>query len=326
MTSPEQLIPNNSEKPEEIIDFPNQDVAIQTQKIDNDNQTNQHSLRVRGILLFVLINIIWGTTFPLVEKTLVSISPSVLIAVRFTLAALFFSVNLRRLNKILLRDGLILGLLFFIYLATETIALKSIHANRAAFIASLCAIFVPLLELFLGQRFLVRTFIAALLAVIGIGVICWEGENLGSGDLLTVIGALIYAVYTLVLERVAKNHPPLSLTSVQLVLIAVLGLIWSSPELFQQVNTIGSNWIVLIYLGLVATAIVNWLQTLAQQWIRSDEAALLYTLEPIFSALFSFLLLGEKFGVSGFIGASIVLCAIAIGQSAVILNPDSEPN
>jgi drug/metabolite transporter (DMT)-like permease len=34
-------------------------------------------------------------------------------------------------------------------------------------------------------------------------------------------------------------------------------------------------------------------QTIAQRWIGSEEAALLYTLEPIFAAKFSYWLLGE---------------------------------
>jgi drug/metabolite transporter (DMT)-like permease len=284
-------------------------------KLDDYNQPTQKNLHIKGIILFVIINIIWGTTFPLIEKTVGSLSPSVLIATRFAVAALFFSVNLRRLNALLLRDGLVLGLLFFVYLATETIALESIHANRAAFIVSLSAILVPLLGLLLGRRLPLKTFVAAGLALIGIGVMSWEGGVLGIGELLMFGDAILYAVYTLVLERVAKNHPSLSLTSVQLLVIAVLGALWSSSEIVQQFETIGENWAVILYLGLIATAIVVWLQTLAQQWIRSDEAALLYTLEPIFSAIFSFWLLGEQLGIGGFIGAALVLSAMVLSQS-----------
>lgn len=293
-------------------------------ELDDYNQPTQNTLRVRGIILFILISIIWGTTFPLIEKMVGSLSPSVLIATRFAVAASVFSVNLRRLNALLLRDGLVLGLLLFVILATETIALKSIHANRAAFIISLSAILTPLLGLLLGRRLLLRTFLAASLAVIGIGVMSWGGEALGIGDLLMFGDAVLYAVYTLVLERVAQNHPSLSLTSVQLFVIAVLGALWSSSELVQQLETIGKNWSVIVYLGLVATAIVIWLQTLAQRWIRSDEAALLYTLEPIFSAIFSFWLLGEQLGVSGFIGATFVLSAMIVSQSHQNFEPDSE--
>lgn len=72
----------------------------------------------QGILLLVAVTIFWGTTFPLVKETIVSLSPGTLIAIRCALAALAFAVHLRGLNKRLLRDGAILGLLLFASLAT----------------------------------------------------------------------------------------------------------------------------------------------------------------------------------------------------------------
>ncbi|AFZ56199.1 DMT family transporter [Anabaena cylindrica FACHB-243] len=292
-------------------------LKIFTQKL------TQNHLRIQGIILFVIINIIWGTTFPLIEKTVGSLSPSVLIATRFCVAALLFSGNLRGLNKLILRDGLLLGLVFFAYLAIETIALESIHANRAAFIVSLSAILVPLLGSFFGRRLPGKTFFSAGLAVIGIGVMFWGGGVLGIGDLLMLGDAVLYAVYTLILEQIAPRHPSLSLTSIQLFVIAILGALWSNTSLIDEMNIINENWGVIFYLGLVATAIVIWLQTVAQQWIRSEEAALLYTLEPIFSAIFSFLILGEQLGLSGFIGATFVLSAIVFSQKPQDLQLDT---
>ncbi|MBD2691847.1 DMT family transporter [Anabaena catenula FACHB-362] len=288
------------------------------------HQFTQNNLRIKGIILFVIINIIWGSTFPLIENTVNSLSPSVLISMRFTVAAIFFSVNLRRLNKLMLRDGLLLGLLFFAYLAIETIALESIHANRAAFIISLSAILVPLLGLFLGQHLPLKTFLSAGLAIFGIGVIFWGEGVLGIGDLLMLVDAIVYAIYTLILEQIAPRHPSLSLTSVQLVVVAILGALWSNTQLVEEFNTINENWSVILYLGLVATAIVTWLQTLAQRWIRSEEAALLYTLEPIFAAIFSFWLLGEQLGISSLIGATFVLSAIVLGQNSQDFEPYTE--
>ncbi|MGM3307962.1 DMT family transporter [Anabaena sp. WFMT] len=298
-------------------------VAASVRLRNSTHQLTQNNLHLQGIILFIVINIIWGTTFPLIEKTVVSLSPSVLIATRFVVAALFFSVNLRRLNAILLRDGLILGILFFTYLATETIALESIHANQASFIVSLSAILVPLMGWLFGRYLPLKTFLAAGLAVIGIGVMCWGEGILGIGNLLMLGDAFLYAVYTLILEKVASRHPSLSLTSVQLFVIAIMGLIWSNTKLIDELKTINENWGVILYLGIVATALVIWLQTVAQRWIRSEEAALLYTLEPVFAAIFSFLLLGERLGLNGFIGAVFVLAAIALSQQK---SPDVESN
>jgi drug/metabolite transporter (DMT)-like permease len=175
-------------------------------KLDGCDQVRQKNLHIKGIILFVLINIVWGTTFPLVEKTLSSLEPSVLTTTRFAVAALVLSVNLRGLNAVLLRDGLILGVLFFVYLATETIALESIHANQAAFIVSLSAILVPLMGLLLGRQLQPKIFLSTGIALIGIGIMFWTAGVLGIGEVLMFGDAILYAVYTLVLERVAQRH------------------------------------------------------------------------------------------------------------------------
>jgi drug/metabolite transporter (DMT)-like permease len=275
-----------------------------------------NTLRFKGIILLILVNIIGATTFPLTKEIVTSLSPSGLIATRFVIAAAVFSLNLRNINALLVRDGTVLGLLLFFYLAMETIALKTIPANRAVFIASLNTLIVPLFGWLSGQRVVLRTFLAAGVAVIGIGVMFWEGGELGIGELLMFVDAFVYAAYIIFLERAAPRHPTLTLTSVQLLFIAALGLLWSNTQIINQFEVIHQHWGVIFYLALVATAAVIWLQTLAQQWVSSDEAALLFTLEPLFATIFSFWLLGEHLGIRGLIGAILVLVALLLSQSS----------
>jgi len=274
-----------------------------------------NALHFRGLVLLVLANIIAATTFPLTKNIVSSLPPSQLIATRFIIAALFLAMYLRNLNLRLLRDGMILGLLFFLYLATETIALKTIPANRAVFILSLSALMVPLLGWLSGQRVALRTFLAAGLAAIGMGIMFWEGGKLGIGDVLMFGGTFVYALYTLFLEKVTTTHPTLSLTSVQLVSIGGLGVLWSNSQLFNQFEAISHHWIPILYLAVVASAFVIWLQVLAQRWVPANETALIYTIEPIFSALFSFWLLDERLGIRGIVGAGIVVAALILSQS-----------
>lgn len=284
----------------------------------------ENTLRFKGIILLIFVNVIGATTFPLTKDIVTSLSPSALIASRFIIAAAVFTLNLRKINALLLRDGTVLGLLFFFFLAIETIALKTIPANRAAFIGSLNALIVPLLGWLSGQRVPLRTFLAAGVAVIGIGVMFWEGGELGIGDLLMFADAFVYAAYILFLERAAPRHPTLTLTSVQLLFIAALGLLWSNTQIINQFEVIHQHWGAIFYLGLVATAAVIWLQTLAQQWVSSEEAALLFTLEPLFATIFSFWLLGEHLGIRGLIGAILVLVALILSQSPQKIEPEAK--
>lgn len=284
----------------------------------------KNSLHFKGIILLILVNIISATTFPLTKDLVNSLSPSALVATRFVIAAGVFSLNLRKINVLLVRDGTVLGLLLFLFLAIETIALKTIPANRAAFIGSLNALIVPLLGWLRGKSIPLKTFLASGIAVLGIGVMFWEGGELVIGDLLMFVDAFVYAIYILFLERVASRHPTLPLTSVQLLFIAALGLLWNNTQILDQFEAIQQHWGAILYLGLLATALVIWLQTVAQQWVSSTETALLYTLEPLFATIFSFWLLGEHLGIRGVIGAILVLVALVLSQSPQKIEPEAK--
>ena len=276
---------------------------------------SRRTLHTQGIMLLVATTFIWGTTFALVKDTADSLSPATLVATRFAIAALIFVPSIRHLNARLLIDGSLLGLVFFISLVSQVIGLETISANRAAFITSLNVILVPLFEPLLGRRVKTVAFLAAGLALTGIGVMSWEGGVPGVGDLWIFICALSYAVYILLLEAVASRHSPMSLSAVQLLVSAVLGLAWAAPELFGQLGALGANFGAVLYLGLIATAAVTWTQAIGQRWVSASESALIYALEPVFAAIFSFWLLGESLGTRGLVGAALVVAATLLSQS-----------
>ena len=272
------------------------------------------ALHSRGILLLIITTMIWGTSFPLLKNTVSSLSPSALLAIRFTLAAVAFAPWLRKLNAQLLRDGILLGLIYFAECTISLLGIETISAHRSAFIISLNAILVPLLGVMLGQRLSGNVVFAAGLATTGIGVMSWEGGGLGQGDLLTLVAAVGVAIYVLRLETVAPRHSTLPLVAIQLLVMALLGLVWATPQLVEQAGAIASNFSALLYLGLVVTATPILTQAIAQRSVSANEAAVLYTLEPVFATIFSFLLLGEGLGLRGSIGAGLVLVATVLSQ------------
>jgi drug/metabolite transporter (DMT)-like permease len=153
------------------------------------------------------------------------------------------------------------------------------------------------------------------MAIVGIGVMCWESGQIVIGDLLMFCNGFLYSIYILKLESITLRHPILPLTAIQLWVITIVSLIWAAPDLLRQHEAISMNFGVLLYLGLFDTAATIMLQAVAQRWVNAYQTALMYTLEPIFAAAFSFLLLGEKLGVRGLIGATLVLIAMFFGQS-----------
>jgi drug/metabolite transporter (DMT)-like permease len=286
-----------------------------TIEFNNYSQRSPNTLRAWGIAVLLVVTLIWGTSYPVLKGAVSSLSPSAILATRFAVAALPFTLYLRFLNLPLLRDGVLLGLIIFSTLTLQTVALETTSANHAAFIASFNVILVPLLGQLLGRQVFMKTFLAAGIAIFGVGVMCWESQQIVIGDLLMLGNAFLYSIYILQLESITLRHPILPLTAIQLWVIAIVSLIWAAPDLVRQHEVIGANLGVILYLGLMDTAATIMLQVLAQRWVNAYETALMYTLEPIFGALFSFLLLGEKLGIRGLIGATLVLVAMVFGQS-----------
>jgi len=268
---------------------------------------------IQGIILLIAVTLLWGTTFPLVKDTIHNISPGVLIAIRSALAAIAFSLHLRTLNLKLIRDGILLGILLFASLAIQAIALETLSANRAAFIASLNVILVPLLGQLFGQKVRRGLFLAAGLALMGVGVMSWEGGMLTAGDFWMLLDVLLYTSYILLLEAVTCTHSSQPLTAIQLVVMTVLATVWTLPDLMGQWQGIEGHYVPLLYLAVV-TAITTWLPAIAQHWVSASETAVIYTFEPVFASVFSFWLLGETLGLRGWLGGAMIVGAMFISQ------------
>jgi drug/metabolite transporter (DMT)-like permease len=265
-----------------------------------------------GFVLLVATALILGTIPVAVKEAIASLTPATQFALRFTIAAVILTPFARNINLNLLRDGVILGVLLFGVFATATIGLETIFANEASFIFGLNMVFVTLFELLFRKRLSIRAVLSVVLAFTGIGVMSWRGGELVVGNLWLLASALSDAAYIVVLEFFSSKHLPIPLVTVQLWVIAALGLLWMAPEVTQQFEAIQSSLGILIYLSVVATVLVILFQTVAQQWISAHEAALILALEPVFGALFAFWLLGETFSARSAIGAVMVLVGITL--------------
>ncbi|WP_052326793.1 DMT family transporter [Deinococcus peraridilitoris] len=287
---------------------------------------SRHAL---GLVLLIFVTAIWGSTFAIVKSATETLSPATLIAWRFTIAALVllpflfswprvFRRDRRRTDTpksaLFWKDGLLLGSWLIIGYATQTIGLQTTSANRAAFITGLNVVMVPLwLAITAGAPLRLRLWGAVVLALLGIGLLSWEGGALVIGDLWAFGCALSYAGYILALEKAAPRHPPLAFTAAQVIVVALFGWLWALLAGGVSLAP-ASTWGALIYLGLAATAVTTLLQTLGQRWVSATEAAIIYALEPVAASIFSFFLLRETVGARGFAGGALVVAAMILSQ------------
>jgi drug/metabolite transporter (DMT)-like permease len=274
-----------------------------------------------GVLLLNAATLLWGTSYVVIKLTLGDVPPSVLTFIRFATASIFF-LPFVRWNTGVLLAGLELGVWLTGGYATQTIGLEFTTANRSAFITSMYVVFVPLLLTIVGQKLRSQTFVAAAIAVVGVGLLSYDGSPPNLGDAWTLLCAFFYATYIVRLSGYASQYSPLALSGVQLGMTALFSLGWVMVAQPQWLSTIPFSdgfvtqfpWIPVLYLGAIVTAMTIWFQTWGQSMVNPPEAAIIFTLEPVWGSVFAYLIIQERLGLQGFIGAGAIIAAMLLSQ------------
>ena len=266
-----------------------------------------------GALLFCALA--WGATFITARHALIAISPLLLNTLRFTLAtAVLLPLAVRRPRELLRATGWggFLAVLLTAGFALQVLGLERIGAARSAFLTAFYALFTPPLEwLVTGRRPPTRIFVGTGVALGGIGVMTGVGLATPSllGDLLTLACALVFAGQMVTLHRALDHHRPFPLATVQIAgtaLFSALLVPVSGPLRFHPTPVVLAE---IAFLGVVATALLLGLQAWGQERTTPSRAGLLFSLEPVFAAVFAWLA-GESMTPREIVGATLVMAGI----------------
>lgn len=267
-----------------------------------------------GIVLLLLVTLIWGTTFAVIKDALENVPPALFLALRFTVAAL--ALAWVRPTRGIWRWGLILGVVMFISYGSQTVGLVFTSASKGAFITALSVVLVPMLTGLINRQWLpARIWVAAALALAGLGLMTLtDVSGVNIGDLIIVGTAFAYAAHLLLIDRALTQQPPLQLAAAQLWPVALLSWLFAVPQVHLIPDLPASVWWAIIYLAIVATALVLVLQNTAQKVVPPHTAALIFVLEPVFASLFGWVMLGEQLGLMGWIGGLLVVAGMVVGE------------
>lgn len=273
------------------------------------------------VLVLLFVTLVWGATFPVLKIATAQLSGLEVSALRFFIAAIFMLPFAVGAPKQAWKDGGVLGVIVLVSYVAQAYGLEHISSNRSAFLTSLNVLMVPMLGFALGARPGYLVWVAAVMACAGVGLMSWDGGSHWWADVATILGALAYAVDVIILSKWAVRHNPKHLAATQVVWMAGLGGVWmclaaiGTDRLATLPHRI--DWPIfacLVYLGLVATAGMLFLQALAQRHVSADKAALVYAMEPVFAVMFAWLWLNEVLSLQASIGAFLVVTAVVMGE------------
>jgi drug/metabolite transporter (DMT)-like permease len=286
--------------------------------------------------MLVIVTILWGLSFPLMKnwqdaaeecpggKALASYT---LIALRMFLALFLFALCRPQLfvrpSWREHRIGFLIGSVFFLGFALQVRGLASTTPALSGFLTSLGSAWVPLVAWVWFRLAPARlTLLGMGVGVVGtvmLGMTDLESGAWGEGEGLTLLASWLFAVEVLLLDRLGRTirseHltiPFFALTGVLALLLAVtsaageagvgIWLTWMA-DMLQQ----GAILRDLVLLALLSTAVAFHWMNVYQPQVSANRAALIYLLEPLFSAVFSVIGGHDQTTVQLVVGGGLIL-------------------
>jgi drug/metabolite transporter (DMT)-like permease len=273
-------------------------------------------------LLFVALG--WGATFIIVKTAVQDLPPFPFLAVRFALAFVtllpFLWLKRQHLNKTAIKKSMLIGIFLFIGYVFQTIGLQYTTASNAGFITGLNVVIVPIFVAYYQRKFPSKSIVLGVVcATLGLAMLSL-GDNLAinSGDPIVLVCAFCFAAHIFLVGRFAPEVNATVLAAFQILTVAVLSglctLVLPQPPMVFS----GYVWFSLILTAVICTSLAFFLQSKMQQFTSASHTAIIFAAEPVFSALFAYLLAQEILSPRGYLGAAFVLAGILIAEFSTI--------
>jgi drug/metabolite transporter (DMT)-like permease len=154
------------------------------------------------------------------------------------------------------------------------------------------------------------TWAGVALATTGLGLLAGVHQGQIAGNLLVLAGAAVYSLQIVLMERYAPRYDALGFTLVEMVVaFAVLGVAALPTFEVPHGRTV---WGALIVTGVFASALAFLVQTWAQRVTTATQTALVFTLEPVFAAIFGYWLAGDRLGAAAWAGSLAIMTGILL--------------
>lgn len=290
--------------------------------------------QLRQVVFPILAAFIWGTAFVAQDLCADSIGAFAFNATRYFIAVLALLVVIlisdklkknkptltaqekKAANKQLWLGGLCCGAALAIASNFQQAGLVAgTDAGKAGFITALYVVLVPVFGLFFKRKVSLPTWIAVVLSVVALYLLCIKGDfSLAPGDLLVLVCAVCFAVHILVIDHFTAYCDGVKLSCLQFLFAGIISTI--CMFIFEDVDfaAILRCALPLLYVGIFSCGVGYTLQILAQKDSNPTVVTILLSLESVFAVIAGAIILKQQMTVREYIGCAIMFAAVILAQ------------
>ena len=272
----------------------------------------------------IAATIAYGATFKLVQNALEDVTPVGFILLRFSVGALVLmpfalARGFRRPEipdssaRAFVVSAVFFGAVGFAGYWFQNAGLERTTTSNSAFITGLFVVFTPLIETVVTHRRPPRNVLIAVgVSVVGLYLLEGASLSMNAGDALTLGCAFMFGLWIFIGGQLTQRYDPVALTAAQLTMLALLAI---PVVAIGGLGEITANVVIAVLVtGIACSALAFTLQLWGQRYVEPSRAAVILEFEPVVAGIVGFLV-GERLGVTGYIGALVILAGIFIAEA-----------
>ncbi|MBQ9157344.1 MAG: DMT family transporter [Eubacterium sp.] len=287
--------------------------------------------KIRNIILLFLTAMIWGLAFVAQSVSMDYIGAMTFIFLRSLIGGMVLvpfillldwkehksDTGLLSLWKdpLLLRGGIVCGIFLFLGNAFQQNGIKYTTVGKAGFITTFYIIIIPIIGIFFKKFCGPLTWIAVVIALAGLYFLCInEALQFQFGDLLILICAFMFSGQVLAIDHYNQWVNSVKLSCIQFLVCGVIAFVLMLATEKPDFTMIRAAAIPILYTGIMSTGVAYTLQTVGQKGMNPTVAALILSMESVFSALAGFFILHQVLSVRELLGCGLMFIAIILAQ------------
>lgn len=272
----------------------------------------------RIYFFLILTTLFWGGSFLFTKIGLRQIAPQLFVFFRFTLATLLMAVafagRLKSMDRTIVWRGAIVGFALGFTNLSFVFGVQGTSISRAGVLNNLFVLFIPLITRLVWKDRVGRlNMVGIAVASAGIWLLATGGGvGFSRGDLLSTVCAFFIACHIITVSKVLRDDDVYLVSMVQFAIVACMAgaslLVLPGPLALPSFQAA----LPVVYCAIFPTVVCFTLQNNFQRYVTPTTAGLIYTLDPVWSLLAGFLVLGERLDQREWLGCSLIFLGVIV--------------